>query len=133
MGSRSADVILFAHGSNVPEANRNVAIVAEAVSRQSGLSVRCAFLELAQPDLARALEEAVRGGAQRVIIVPYFLTLGVHVREDLPRLVEEQRTRFPNTQILVAEPLEGHAALAAVVLDRIQAVIEPKETAFPKR
>jgi sirohydrochlorin ferrochelatase len=113
-------VIIFAHGSKVPEANDVFVRLAREVQRQSGLAARAAFLEIAPPDLATAVAAAVGQGAQRVVIAPAFLTVGRHVSADFPRLVAEQQTAHPNVQIVAAQSLEGHPGLAAIVAERIQ-------------
>ena len=116
-------IILFAHGSTVLEANQGVSRLAEELSRKAGLPATCAFLELAQPDLAAAIAGYASQGMKRIIIVPYFLSMGVHVREDMPRLVAEQRVRFPNIEILVAQSLESHPGMIDLLLSRIQEVL----------
>jgi sirohydrochlorin ferrochelatase len=113
-------IIVFAHGSNVPEANQAMVCLAAEVSQAAGLPTACAFLELAQPDLAAALAQASAAGARRVVIVPCFLTMGVHVREDLPQLVEQQRARFPGIEFVLGQSLEGHPGVARVLLERVQ-------------
>jgi len=113
-------IIVFAHGSNVPEANQAMVRLAAEVSQAADLPATCAFLELAQPDLAAALGQASAAGARRVVIVPCFLTMGVHVREDLPRLVEQHRARFPGIEFVLGQSLEGHPGVARVLLDRVQ-------------
>ncbi len=114
-------VVLFAHGSPVPEANQSIAALARQVA--AGLDaefVTEAFLDSAQPDLSAALAEAARRGVRRVVVMPYFLTLGLHLRRDLPRLITEQRARFPQLEILVSESLEGYPGMAEAVLSRVR-------------
>jgi sirohydrochlorin cobaltochelatase len=113
-------IIVFAHGSNVPEANQAIVRLAGEVSRMAGLPAIAAFLELAQPDLATALAGAASAGSRRVVIVPCFLAMGVHVREDLPKLVEQQRPRFPGLQLVLAQSLEGHPGVAPILAERAQ-------------
>ena len=113
-------IILFAHGSTVPEANQGVARLAEEVSRRAQYPARCAFLELAHPDLAAAVAGFVAAGIRRIVVIPYFLSMGVHVRQDLPRLIEQQRALFPEVEILVSPSLESHSGMAEVVLDRVR-------------
>lgn len=127
MNADSAAIIVFAHGSAVPEANREVARLAEEVSRQAQCPARCAFLELAQPDLPAAVAEAVAAGARRIVVIPYFLTMGVHVRRDLPRLIAEQQTRFPEVDIRAAPSLEGYPGMAQALLDRAQEVLKSSD------
>ena len=120
MSEPATAILVFAHGSAVEEANREVARLAEEVARQAQCPARCAFLELAQPDLRAAVTELVSAGARRIIVIPYFLTMGVHMRRDLPRLIEEQRARFPGVEIRAGHSLEGSPAMVHAVLERAQ-------------
>ena len=127
MDGVSTAIIVFAHGSAVPEANREVARLAEEVSRQARCPARYAFLELAQPDLPAAVAEAVAAGARRIVVIPYFLTMGVHVRRDLPRLIAEQQARFPDLDIRAAPSLEGYPGMAQALLDRVEEALKRSE------
>ena len=113
-------IIIFAHGSAVPEANEEVARLAEDVSRRARCPARSAFLEMAQPDLPAAVAEAVAAGARRIVVVPYFLTMGVHVRRDLPRLIAEQQARFPDVDLRAGQSLEGYPGMVQALLDRVR-------------
>ena len=80
---------VFAHGSKVESANDAVRAVADQLAHDGGYDlVEAAFLELAEPDLNGAVDRLVARGATRVVVIPYFLTLGTHLQRDLPRLVE---------------------------------------------
>lgn len=123
----SAGVLLFAHGSSVEEANEGVRELARQVQALGVYSyVRAAFLELAKPDLGTAIAEAVGAGARRVIIVPYFLTLGIHLRRDLPSLVAPERKKYPDVEIQVGSSLEGHPLMPRIILGRVQEIVEGK-------
>ena len=111
-------ILVFAHGSKVPEANDVFVRLAAEVGRQAGLPARAAFLEIAEPDLGAAISAAVGEGARRIVIAPAFLTIGRHVSEDLPRLVREQQAAHPGIEILAGQSLEGHSGVAAILLDR---------------
>jgi sirohydrochlorin ferrochelatase len=114
-------ILLFAHGSRVEEANRSVRELARDVERRGPYTyVRPAFLELARPDLATAVHEAAEAGFRRVIIIPYFLTLGLHLRRDLPSLVEAEKQKFSDLEIVVGQPLEGHPLMTTIIFERIQ-------------
>jgi sirohydrochlorin ferrochelatase len=112
-------LILFAHGSRVESANEGVRAVAANLARAAGLQdVVPAFLELGNPDLAGAAAILASRGLRRIVIIPYFLTLGLHLERDLPQLVAALRAAHPGVEILVTPPLEGHPALLEVLLDR---------------
>lgn len=111
--------VVFAHGSSVESANDAVRSVAGEVARRGSLQpVVAAFLEGGRPDLRSALEEMAARGASRVIVIPYFLTLGLHLQRNLPQLIEQARRAHPNLEIEVTAPLDGHPAMVDAVLDR---------------
>lgn len=113
-------MVLFAHGSPVAAANEGVEELARLVAERGGFPlVFSAFLDPVRPGLGEAVERAVRAGAGRVVVMPYFLTVGLHLRRDLPRLVAEQRARFAGLEIVVADSLENHPAMADTVLSRV--------------
>ncbi|MGH9356668.1 MAG: sirohydrochlorin chelatase [Terriglobia bacterium] len=115
-------ILLFAHGSRVEEANRGVHDLARKVQEAGEVSyVRAAFLEMARPDLAAAIAEAVRAGYERIVVIPYFLTLGIHLRRDFPELLARERRLYPAIEIEAGAPLEGHPLLPALILDQIRA------------
>ena len=80
--------------------------------------VVAAFLELGQPDLAGAVATLAKRGVERIVVIPYFLTLGVHLERDLPQLVTALMASHPGIAIRVTPPLEGHPALLEILLDR---------------
>jgi len=114
----SVGLVLFAHGSSVPSANAAVEAVAAATAQAGGLPVQVGFLEPVRPSLDEAVEKLVATGVSRVLVVPYFLTLGLHLQRDLPVIVERVAGRHPAVEIRVTPPLDGHAALTQILLDR---------------
>lgn len=115
--------VLFAHGSRVETANESVRAVAGQLSRSNGFPVEAAFLECAQPDLAGAVGALAAREISRVIVIPYFLTLGTHLQRDLPVLVREAALRYPEIELASTAPLDGHPALLTVLLDRADAAL----------
>jgi len=110
--------VLFAHGSRIEAANEAVREVAKKMAGSGGFSVEPAFLELGKPDLAGAIDRLAARGAARIIVLPYFLTLGTHLQRDLPKLVRDSASRHPGVEVEAAAPLDGHPALLEVLLDR---------------
>ena len=122
--NESTGIILFGHGSRVEDANQGVRDLARQVQDAGPYHhVRAAFLELAQPDLNAAIAEAAAAGLQRLIVIPYFLTEGTHLRRDLPNLIAPLKHKFPGVAIDVAQSLEGHPLMASIILRRVQEVL----------
>lgn len=112
-------IVIFAHGSSIESANDSVRTIADSVRREAGFDlVQAAFLEQGRPDLAGALEAVVAQGASRVVVVPYFLTLGIHLQRDLPNIVSGLERIHKGVEIRVAPPLEGHPALVDILQQR---------------
>ena len=114
----SDGLVIFAHGSSIASANDAVQAVAGATAEASGYRVRVGFLEPAHPTLDEAVSSLAGEGVTRVLVIPYFLTLGLHLQRDLPRIVERIARAHPGIEIRAAPPLDGHAALIEIVLDR---------------
>ena len=110
--------IVFAHGSRIESANQAVREVAQQMAFTGQHIVEPAFLELGEPNLAGATERLLARGATRIIVIPYFLTLGTHLQRDLPRLVENVSRAHQNVEMQVTSPLDGHPALVEALLDR---------------
>ena len=111
-------LILFAHGSPVPSANDAVHAVTLELGRRIGREVETAFLECSPPTMADAVAALVERGVTKIRVVPYFLTTGIHLKRDLPRIVEQLRPIYPSVSIEVAQPLDGHPALLDILVDR---------------
>lgn len=91
-------VILFAHGSRDPQWHRPIEAVAERIRTNDPTRiVVCAYLELSQPDLPTAAATLIGQGVQHIRIVPLFLGMGKHAREDLPAITAALRAQHRTT------------------------------------
>lgn len=94
--SLTTGIVLFAHGSRDPLWHQPMEAVAAQIRQKEPVAVvACAYLELSQPDLPTAVGALVAQGVQSVRIVPMFLGVGKHAREDLPVLVQALRDTYP--------------------------------------
>jgi sirohydrochlorin ferrochelatase len=117
-------ILLFAHGSPVEDANRAVHDLAANIAKAGPYSyVRAAFLDGGRPDLPGAITQGAAAGLQRIIIIPFFLTVGLHLRRDLPKLVEAARHSHPGLKILVGQSLENHPAMPTLILSRVAEIL----------
>jgi sirohydrochlorin cobaltochelatase len=92
-------IILFAHGSRDPQWRAPMeAIAARAAALDAQAQVACAYLELMAPDLPACAADMVAQGVTDISIVPMFLGVGRHAREDLPPMLGELRQRHPQVR-----------------------------------
>lgn len=113
--------MLFAHGSRDARWREPVEAVAMRIGQlEPGVLVRCAYLEAATPDLATAVGELAGAGALGVDVLPIFLGVGKHLREDLPQLIRELQQVHPTLQLrlrtAVGESPELVETLARIAL-----------------
>jgi sirohydrochlorin ferrochelatase len=111
-------ILLIAHGSRHAEANADLHHVAEELRARGSAIVVASFLELACPDIAEGGRECVQAGADQVVLVPYFLSAGLHVRRDLTCAREQLERAHPGVRFVLAEPLGPHPLLVEVVSQR---------------
>jgi sirohydrochlorin ferrochelatase len=112
-------LLLIAHGSRKPEANADLEYVADAMRVRGRYPVvRVAYLELAEPTIAAGGAACVAAGAAEVILLPYFLSAGVHVRDDLEAARADLAAAHPRVRFRLAEPLGRHPRLLDVVEER---------------
>jgi sirohydrochlorin ferrochelatase len=97
-------LLLVAHGSRRNASNDEVRKLAEQLRAQATdfQYVSCAFLELADPSIPSGLEDCQRAGAKEAVVLPYFLSAGRHVAEDIPNIVEKFTSLHPEMQVVIA-------------------------------
>ncbi len=113
-------VLLIAHGSRRPEANADLARLAEMVRERGDYGVvEIAYLELAEPTIPQGIARSVYQGAKRILMMPYFLSAGSHVVEDLERFRQEAAERYPSARVQLCPPLGLHPLMVDLVMTRI--------------
>lgn len=104
MQAAATGIVLFAHGSRDERWRAPVEAVARRVAAlDPAACVACAYLELVTPDLRTAAAELIAGGAGAIRVVPLFLGMGKHLREDLPRLLDDLRAAHPGVIFSLAQ------------------------------
>jgi precorrin-8X/cobalt-precorrin-8 methylmutase len=115
---RSHTAVLFAgHGSRAPDAAEAMLAAVENVRKQGIFPiVESGFLELCPPDLPAALSACVEQGAQRVLVVPYFLNNGMHIRRDIPAVLRGAAGAYPGLSVTIGRPIGLHTDFANVMI-----------------
>ena len=116
--------ILFAHGSRDPLWRQSIeAVATRARQLEPQTAVRCAYLELTEPDLPTCVAELVAQGVQSIMVVPMFLGVGRHAREDLPVLIATLKSAYPqltiDLQIAIGEDARLIDLMASIALSRV--------------
>ena len=68
------------------------------------------YNEFCRPTIAEAIDEVIRQGAARVVVLPTMLTPGgVHSERDIPRALDDVRRAHPGVAIEYLWPFDLHA------------------------
>ncbi|MBK7549590.1 MAG: CbiX/SirB N-terminal domain-containing protein [Rhodoferax sp.] len=114
----SRAVVLFAHGSRDPLWRKPVESVAARLrERDASAMIACAYLELTEPDLQTAVQTLVNEGASSIRVVPMFLGVGRHAREDLPLLMTELRALYPKVVFELQQSIGEDQRLIDLIAD----------------
>jgi sirohydrochlorin ferrochelatase len=118
-------ILLIAHGSRQAAANQDLAELVKRLSATGDYPiVEGCFLELAEPDLPTGGDRCVERGAHRVLLIPYFLSAGVHLERDLTAARDELKGRHPDVEFHLGPPLGPHPLLDLLVATRIRELEE---------
>lgn len=99
----STAIVLFAHGARDPEWAQPFIKIRDLLAQQfPNTPVLVAYLELMQPALNTAINELVAQGTQSITLIPLFMARGGHLKQDLPRLLNEIYLQHPHIQFHTA-------------------------------
>jgi sirohydrochlorin cobaltochelatase len=91
--------ILFAHGSRDVLWRKPVEAIAQRIKLLDPTRlVGCAYLELTEPDIFISAQALAAQGVQSITVVPLFLGVGKHARQDLPVLIAQLIALHPAIQ-----------------------------------
>jgi sirohydrochlorin cobaltochelatase len=99
-------LILFGHGARDPEWAAPIRRV-QAVIRQrlSNVPVELAFLEFIAPTLPECISSLIAAGMKRIVVMPMFIAPGGHLKRDVPELLTQLRSTYPDVEFSLAEAI----------------------------
>lgn len=109
-------VVLVGHGSRAPEANALLVHLAQRMASDLREPVTPGYLEMTTPTIPDALRAAIAAGAERITVVPYFLSPGVHVARDIAVAIDTVRAESP-IEIDVASFLGSHPEIPRLLAE----------------
>ena len=98
--TRPVGLILIAHGSPDPDWIKPLSRVLERVQTINPARPVALALLTDPPSMAAAVDAMIERGCDRIEVVAALLSAGGrHLKQDIPRLVEATRTRYPSIEI----------------------------------
>ena len=118
MTEKRRALVLVAHGSRRESSNEEVRRVAAQLAEQADERyemVHAAFLELAEPLIPDGVQQCLDAGIEEVVVLPYFLSAGRHVVEDIPAEVAKVNNNSGAT-VRIAPYLGSAQGLSSILL-----------------
>lgn len=114
-------VLLIAHGSSKTDQNEVFLQMIDMVRQLSNgqYNIEGAFMSFSNMDISTKLKELIDKGTTEIVIVPYLLFAGSHVKETIPQEVEKFMVGYPNVNVIYKDSLGVDKRLAEIILDRI--------------
>ena len=118
-------LILFAHGSRDPEWVAPFAALRESIAaRTPGVRIALAYLESTEPSLSACIRTLAADGIRDIRVLPLFLAMGKHLRDDVPAMAKRVAGEFPALAIAflpaLGEAPEFGDALARIALRAVE-------------
>ena len=114
-------ILILAHGSRARETEKTLEQVVELVRAQMpGHILQIAYMEFGETNIAAGLSVLMEQGCSEVVVAPYFLFEGIHIREDIPREINAFCSEHPGVTVKIGKTLGADSRLADILTDRIR-------------
>lgn len=125
-------LLIIGRGSRDAESNAESAQMTQRLAEKAAqpfVAVETTFANVAQPDIATALNRCVHAGAQRVIIVPYLLYEKT-LHHTIQKQIQGLQSQYPSLEMQMTAPLGVHSGIIDAIVERTaEALIELTQNA----
>jgi sirohydrochlorin ferrochelatase len=114
-------ILVVAHGSRAKETEAVLeAVLSMTKAKLPETIIECAFMEFSERTIEKGVAALASSGVTEIKIVPYFLFMGIHLKEDIPAMAAKCTVNYPGINITMGEPLGADQRLADILVDRIK-------------
>jgi precorrin-8X/cobalt-precorrin-8 methylmutase len=117
------DIMLIGHGSSDKSARQALLYIVNFL-RPSFRSVQFCFLELEHPSIAEGIESAVIQVPETLILIPYFLHKGIHIKRDLVLDIKASLKNSGFGNAYLGKHLGADSRIVDLILERTKEVEE---------
>ena len=62
-------------------------------------------------------------GIKEIVVVPFFLFEGIHIREDIPEKIEGLEKKYPDVIFKFGKPIGADPMLAEILVKRAEEIL----------
>lgn len=112
-------LIILGHGSRASEATETLAAITAMIREKVEYGrVEFASLQLSKPPLKEVVEVMAAEGMKKIVVIPFLIAAGVHVKTDIPEELAVLGEKYPEVQMKLGRPLGADPRLAEIMVDR---------------
>ena len=114
-------ILVIAHGSRAKETEAALEALVRMIKNKMGdVIIECAFMEFSDRTIEKGVSALAAKAVTEIKIIPYFLFMGMHMKEDIPNIVAKCAVNHKNIKITMGEHLGVDERLADIIVDRIK-------------
>ncbi|NQY75037.1 MAG: CbiX/SirB N-terminal domain-containing protein [Candidatus Margulisbacteria bacterium] len=111
-------LIIIVHGSRDPRWRHPFEVFVSSLKKELQTeAVFLSYMEICHPTLLEASTSATEMGYKHINVIPFFMSGGGHVDNDIPRLVNEVKEKRPHITITQLPPIGEHPTVQAAMKD----------------
>ena len=118
---KECDVLVIGHGSSDRRATEAFIFTINGI-KHSYRNVEYCFLELEGPTIQEGINSIIKKNPKIVLIMPYFLHKGIHIKHDVINEVKTALKRHSFTNILIADHIGVDDKMINLILRRANEV-----------
>ena len=113
--------LIVSHGSRAPEAKLSLERLAERVRQRIPESVvELCYMQFDVQTIEKGLDALIKKGARHITVIPYFLFEGIHIREDIPEVLNQYAQAHQGVTIALDSVLGDDPRICDILADRIR-------------
>ena len=121
MSLKKSAYLIIAHGTRDPEGKKALGeFLKKFRAAYPHRFVEGAFLSLAKPTIPEAIECCVRQGSEQIFVIPLLFFPGRHAKEDIPRIIQEAKNKYPEIDFHYASPLSENPEALTLLEERMK-------------
>ncbi len=116
-------LVLIGHGSKLPRNKENLEKLADILRERSKFKiVETSFIVRDRPTIPEAIESIVKQGIKKIVLIPVFLSHGIHTEQEIPAMLglkrEEPILKMQGVEIIYGEPIGSDERIAEIIEEK---------------
>ena len=113
-------ILVVGHGSRSKEALEVFNKMLDNFKLKVEGNVEGCFMELCAPNIPDTIDLMYKNGTRDLVVVPYFLFSGIHIKEDIPGILKEIKVKYTDLKISLAKPIGYNNIIADILKENAE-------------